>query len=237
MTLLEIMDPVSRRAHMSIEDDGSDYYADVLAAVRLAVRYLQGVNDWSCHKAMWSLTASTTPALTAGTYEYAMRTLNSDFRKIQADAIHWGNNGTPLFFYDEIEEFGRRIGPEWKRSATANGSPELATMMGQSLVIGPKPSQAWITINGEIHGYYYRAESLTTVGATLLMYEDFFEALVEVALIYLLNQEDDSDFRALLQHWEQSRLQELRGYEPSPQSTEQVSTTAWAGAFNNGRSF
>ena len=228
MTLLEIMDPVSRRSHLGIDDENSDDYADVLAAVRLAVRYLQRVNDWDCHKDDWSLTASTSPALTAGTYKYDMRTLKTDFRKLQAGAVYWGDNSSRMEFHEQVEEIDRVMGPQWKRTSANNGNPVLAAMMGQQLILAPKPSQAWITANAEIYGYYYKAESLTTVGATLLFYEDFFEPLTEISLIYLLQQEDDADFRSLLQHWEQSRLQEMRGYDPSPQSTQQVAVPPWA---------
>lgn len=231
MTLWDIMQPVARRAHKVIAaaDATSDDYLDVLAWVQEAVRYLTKVNNWECHKAEWELTTATTPALTAGTYSYALRTLKSDYRLLQGDAVYYADYR--LEFYAEIAEVDRRLGgPRWKRAAGASGVPLYASLLGNSLVLAPKPSAAFVSQYGTdgLYGYYWRSEAVSDVSATLFLYDDFFPDLVEVSLIFGLQQEDDAESRTQLNLWESKRLPLLRGHDPAPMSDDQVDTAAFA---------
>ena len=90
-SLLEVMDPVSRRAHVEIDDSTSDDYADALSWTKSGIRWIQRINNWSCHKDDFEISSATTPALTAGTYKYDMTVLKPDFRKLQADSIRYGD--------------------------------------------------------------------------------------------------------------------------------------------------
>ena len=230
MTIAELMDDVAALSHRSniytsggvTLDTGSDDYADVLRWVKMAIRYVQDAGDWQAHKAAWTLTAATSPALTAGTYEYAMRTLKSDFRKIVADSVRYANQ--PLSWKSTIEELDRSItnGPSWKDSATANGTPRYATLMGNNLILAPKPSADFITTNATVYGYYYRKEAMTSTSATLLFSEGFYRFLVDVAMLYADRQEDQRGLTLALQMWRQEHLPLLRGYDETPASDESL---------------
>ena len=229
MTIAELMDDVAALSHRSniystgtTLAPGSDDYADVLRWVKLAIRYVQDAGDWQCHKEAWALTASTTPALTAGTYEYAMRTLKSAFRKIVADSVRYANQ--PLIWKPTIEELDRSIsnGPSWKDAATANGTPSFVTMMGNNLILAPKLSAGFITTNSSVQGYYFKKESVSDTSATLLFPEGFYRFLVEVAMLYADRQEDQRGLGLALQMWRQEHLPLLRGYDETPASDESL---------------
>ena len=228
MTITDLLTSVGYQAHRSsgIADAVSDDYLDAKRWVERAIRFMQTVNDWTCHKAEFELNTTDAPALTAGTYLYNMRTRYSDFRKIQGDSLHYGSRG--LAWIDEIEEVDRHLGRQWRLSATANGTPSIVTRMGNDLVIGRKPSAEFLTANPGIYGYYYKNEDLDAVTTDLLFDEDFYEPLVDVAMIFALQQQDDAEFRTQLDYWTRQRLPEVRGYDPSPHSDEPIATVDWA---------
>ena len=235
MTPTQIKTAVALRAQKDISQSGSDDDDDVKSAVISAIRHITGScgQDWPCQKKEFTLSSSTTPALTAGTYAYAMRTLLSDFRKPQSDSIRYGN--TLLEWVDQIEEIDRRLGPQWKDSSASNGTPRYVTMLNNNLILAGKPSSSFVS--NEVKGYYYAREALSTSDSAtwlttdLMLYEDLFFFVVELSLVFLLQQEDDSNFTALLQVWEQKHLVELRGYDESPHSDERLEAPLWGRAY------
>lgn len=225
----DVMNSVANRGHKAITTPGSDDEIEVKEWVKQAIRYVQKADDWSCHKDDWSITTSTTPALTAGTYKYNMVTLKSDFRKLQGDSVRFARS--PVSWYETPEDLDRKFGPDWK-DGSETGVPRACSYMGNQLILTPNPSQDWIDQNsGGLHGYYYKSEDVTSADwedSALLMFEDFFMDVVDVALIFALQTEDDSNFQKLLNDWEQVGLTRLRGYDPVPLSDEQLRAPAWA---------
>jgi len=226
----DIMGSVAVRAHKDISTAGSDDDLDTKEWVKQAILHVQKADDFRCHKAAFSLTTATTPALTAGTYAYALRTLLSDYRKLQGDSLRYGTHG--IGWCEGPEAIDETLGPEWK-DGTESGAPDYATIVGNNLWLGPNPSASWITDYGVagVRGYYFRGEDVTSANwedADLLFGDDFYTEVVEVSLIYALQTEDDSTFQTLLQQWEAVGLTRLRGYDEVPLGNEPVRAPRWA---------
>lgn len=233
-TAQNIMDSVANRAHKVINTQGSDDELEVREWVKQAILYLQGVEDWRSHKDDFSITTSTTPALVAETYKYAMRTLLTLFRKLQGDSVRYAR--IFLAWKETPEDIDRALGPNWK-DADQSGVPRCVTMMKNNLILAPKPSQSWIDAQGAagLHGYCYLGDDVftTTEGSewwdqTLLFDQDLYMPLVNVSLIFATQTDDDSNFQTLLQNWEQNELTRLRGYDDVPMSEEQLKAPGWA---------
>jgi len=226
----DIMGSVAVRAHKDVSTAGSDDDSDVKEWTKQAILHVQKADDWRCHKAAWSLTTATTPALAAGTYAYNLRTLLSNFRKLQGDSVRYGAHRVE--WKETPEQIDRTLGPAWK-DGTESGGPDLCTMMGPNLWLAPNPSASWIADYGTagVAGYYYAGEDVTSADwedVDLLFPDDFYIDLVNVAMIYALQTEDDSAFQVLLSQWEQAGLTRLRGYDDVPLGREPVRVPRWA---------
>lgn len=236
MTIAELKTALAWRAHKDISTANSDDDVEVELAVTTAIRYVSDVEDWECHKGLFTLTSSTTPALAGGTYEYALPTLVVDFRKLQGDSVRYGNN--LLEWVSSMEEIDRRIGPAWKDGGS-DGTPSMVTFRARNLVLAVPPSADWVTANGSsgVQGYYYVQEKIEDrsgdtaddfLAEELLFPEGFFEEILEVALIMMMQVEDDSNYLSMLQIWNQRGLTRLRGYDEVPLTNEPVRMPQWA---------
>ena len=236
-TAQNIMTSVAYRAHKDITMAESDDDTDVKEAVKQAILYIQMADDWQAHRKVFTLSTTTTPALTASTYNYAIRTLLSDFRKLDGDSVRYGTH--PIEYRESAAQIDRDLGPQWK-DGSEDGNPDYCTLLGNDLWLAPNLSSSWISSYGAngVRGYYWATEDVTSVDATtglttwedatLLMPHDFYMELVSVALIFLLQTEDDDNFRMLLQQWEQVGLTRLRGYDEAPKTNEPVRSPRWA---------
>ena len=182
-SLTDLLDPIARRGHKEIGDVTSDDYADALSWAKSACRIAQRLDNWKCHKDDFAISSATTPALTEGVYKYDLRTLLTDIRKIDGDSIRVGD--VPLRWKDEIAEIDRILGPGWKDAAAADSTPQLASHLGHNLILAPKVG-ATFAATKTVAGYYYKAESFADVDAALLFYDDFFEYIVEIALLHAM---------------------------------------------------
>jgi len=134
------------------------------------------------------LRASTSLTLVAGTYSYA---LASDVFRLRKDSFRYGGFESYLKWIDNAEEIDRILGPDWKDSATANGTPLYVSRLGNAVWVAPKASQAFIddsTTSGALNYYYLRHEP---VAGTLYIPDTFFACAVHAALAEGLKQKDE----------------------------------------------
>jgi len=231
----DVRSHVGGRVHKDVSSSTGDDYTDVTLWIVQAARYLQRVNDWTCHKEEFSLT------LTASTYIYPFSSAVWSSaaltrpRKIQGDSIRPIGTNNNLRWVDEIEEIGRLLGGQWRDSATGDVVPKYATSRSNSLIVAGKPSAAFIADFATLEGYYFQSEQLDTSSTDwettdFAFHEDFFMDLVDLSVTFGLQQEDESEFRTMLQQWNQVRLPELRGYDETPHSDEQLETVGWYGS-------
>lgn len=226
MTPAQLKTTIAYRAHKVLTTAGDD--EDDLKVeewVKSAIRYVQACEDWSCHRDFWSLTAATTPALTAGTYAYDLSTLKTDFRKPVGDSVRYGGSRTQIELEEDFSEMNRKLGHNWRDAATQNGNPRLCSFLGKTLYVGPKPSASFISTYSSIEGEYFKAEDISGASwltSTLLFWEDFYNYLVDVAMIYADYENDEGHLSIALQHWKDTQLTELRGFDPAPVSKDQA---------------
>ena len=224
MTPAQLKVTVAYRAHKVLTSAGTS--RDDLKVnewVKSAIRYIQECEDWSCHRDFWSLTASTTPALAAGTAAYNLGTLKSDFRKLVGDSVRYGRQ--EIEYEDDMAEMARRLGRDWRDSGVANGVPKLCCLMGKTLYIGPKPSQSFITQYSSIEGEYFVTEDISSASwltTSLRFWEDFYNYLVDVAMIFADYENDESQLNTALSQWNGVELTRLRGFDPAPVSKDQL---------------
>lgn len=224
MTPAQLKTTIAYRAHKVLTSAGTA--RDDLKVnewLKSAIRYVQECEDWSCHRAFWSLTANTTPALTAGTAGYSLSALKTDFRKLIGDSVRYGRQ--EIEYEEDFAEMGRRLGRDWRDSATANGVPKLCCLLGKTLYIGPKPSASFIAQYTSVEGEYLVAEDISSANwltSTLLFWEDFYNYLVDVAMIYADYENDESQLTVALSQWNQVDLVKLRGFDPAPTSKDQL---------------
>ena len=234
----DIRDHIGDRTHKDVDDSGTDDYVHVTRWMVQAGRHLQRVNDWSCHKEEFSLT------LSEGVYKYAYAAAVWGGaalvrpRKFQGDSIRPVNTKRTLKWRDEIEEIDRGLGGQWRDSATANTTPQFVSMMGNQLIVAGKPSAGFIADFATLEGYYYLSEDFVTSGddwetTDFKFYDDFFMDHVDLCIIFGMQQEDESEFRTMLAHWDRTRLPELRGYDPTPHSDEQLNRVGWVAEGEN----
>ena len=91
--------------------------------------------------------------------------------------------------------------------------------------MGPKPSASYISTYSSIEGEYFKTEDISSASwltATLLFWEDFYNYLVDVAMIYANYENDEGNLSISLQHWKDTQLTELRGFDPAPVSKDQA---------------
>jgi|ETNvirenome_6_85_1030632.scaffolds.fasta_scaffold01043_3 hypothetical protein len=231
----DIRPHIGDRVHKDVSTTGTDDYLHVTRWIIQAGYHLQRINDWTCHKQEFSLT------LTAGTYAYAYTDTVWDGaalvrpRKLQVDSIRRVNSNKRLIWRDEAEEIDRDLGGNWKDSASANTVSDYASLRGNSLIIAGKPSSDYVSSHPTLEGYYYRGEDFDSSGGDwettdFAFHSDFFMDHVDLCIIFGMQQEDESEFRTMLAHWDRTRLPELRGYDPTPHSDEQIHVVDWYGA-------
>jgi hypothetical protein len=210
----DIRSAVSDRVHKNIDQTGTRAYTQATRWIQQGVRYLQGVNDWACHKNEFSLTLANDDydyAFSASSWPTAALTRP---RKLQGDSIRYGSHF--LEWKDQVEEIDRLLGPQWKDSATTSATPRYATTYANQLVIAPKPSSAFVTANSLLNGYFFQGEDVTSTNwedSDLVFYEDLFMPLVDICNIFGMHQEDESALNIMLQRWERLELPNVRGYD------------------------
>jgi len=184
--------------------------------------------DFECWRNEFAL------SLTGLTYQYpytsAVWSGAALTRPLRFDGNSVRYQSTHLRLVPSISRIDEMLGAAWKDSADG-GTPRYVTEMAQSMVFGARPSLAFVVTNPTVAGYYYRGEDLSTDGyesANLAMYDDFRPYLEELALVFALQQVDDTEFRTMLQQWDKLTLPEMRGYDHIPVDDEPISAPSWA---------
>uniref|UniRef100_A0A6M3J0H7 Uncharacterized protein n=1 Tax=viral metagenome TaxID=1070528 RepID=A0A6M3J0H7_9ZZZZ len=182
---------------------------------------LEGCNPW------WFLRAYREQSLSALTYGYD---LPADFSRIDGDSLGYGEN--QLTFFTEVEEIDRQLGPTWKRSTHAGGTPEFATLFGGQLWLGPKPNAAFVNSYPVLDYYYYTvidlenstsdAASATNDTYELQMPTWMLPFAVRAAGIVSLQARDDPTWRSLLQQFYERDVMEMRAFDPIIKSNEPI---------------
>lgn len=230
-TINNVIPYVAEQAHKNPDaTSGSETDTTLLRWVLRAIRFMQRY-DFECWREQWALT------LTAGTYQYnytdtvwTAAALTRPLR-IDGNSIRLNASDQNLGWVPSIQRMDEHLGGAWKDSGTGNGSPSLATEMSQALIIGVKPSQSFITSYSPLRGYYYMGEDLSSANyrtTNLAMYDDFEEHLINLALVFAMQQTDDTEFRTMLQFWLQNDLVEMRGYDHVPVDDEPIPAPSWA---------
>ena len=126
----------------------------------------------------------------------------------------------------------RKLGRDWRDSGVANGNPRFCTAVGKTLYIGPKPSSSFISTYSSIEGEYFKMEDISGASwltTELLFWEDFYNYLVDVAMIYADYENDEGYLVTALQQWNNTQLTELRGFDPAPVSRDQLESPSFFG--------
>ena len=225
ITVTQIKTHVTEQAHKDLgATSGSADDNTVERWVLRAIRYMQRY-DFECWRNEFSLT------LSAETYNYpyasAIWTAAALTRPLRIDgsdgAVGYGTSQW-LKWKPTIKEIDVALGGHsWKR--IGSGTPTYFSQMGQSLILGCRPSSDFVASYPTLYGYYYRGEDLSSSGFEdndLAMYDDFFEHVINLAMVFALQQTDDSEFRTQLQYWLQSDLVEMRGYDHVPSDDEPI---------------
>jgi len=219
-----IMTSAAARAHKDLTDTDAD--TDVKEWVKQAILYLQKIDDFQCHKTTFALTTASTPALTALTYAYNMRTLVTRFRKLAGNSVRVGSH--MIEWMESPEDIDAELGQDWK-DGSQSGVPDYCTLVSHNLWLAPAPSSSFVTTytgsTSGVRGYCYVGEDVTTTNwedVALLFSDDFYMDLVDLALIFATQVEDDDNFRTLLQQWEQAGLNRVRGYDEVPLTNERI---------------
>ena len=227
ITVTDLKTVVAAQAHkvLSLTDHDTAVESWVLRAIRYAQRF-----DFECWRQEFSLT------LTALTYVYPYASaiwpaaaLTRPLR-LDGDSLEYGDNSSLAFQQSATFLDNALGGPAWKRSATG-GTPQYFTERAQSLIIGARPSTEFVADHPLLYGYYYRGEVLSGSGfedLDLAMYDDFYEHIVTLALVFALQQEDDTTFQTQLQYWLQHDLPLMRGYDHIIEEDEEVPAPEWA---------
>ena len=192
-----------------------------------AIRYMQRF-DFECWREEFSLT------LTADDYQYQYTDTVWPTAALTRPLRFDGNSiryaDTYLQWVPTIHRLDERLGgPNWKQSG--NGTPTLVTELSQGIIIGQRPSSSFVADYPLLRGYYYRGEDTTGSGfetTNLAMYDDFFEHLLSLSLVFALQQEDETEFQAMLQYWVRHDLVEMRGYDHVPVDDEPIPSPGWA---------
>ncbi len=229
VTVADIKTVVASQLHKDLtatEDDSS-----VEIWVLRALRHMQR-HDFECWREEFRL------ALTAGTYEYpytstvwgASGSEAALVRPLRIDGNSVRYSGTNLIWRESMYDMDIALGsPRWK-DGNNNGTPLYVTEKSQGLIIGAPPDQNFVDSNPAMQGYYFRGEDLKTSGfedVALAMYDDFFEHAVNLSNVFGMQQEDDTEFRAMLQFWNQNDLVEMRSYDHAPRSDEPIQMPSW----------
>ena len=232
LTITDIKAHVFEQSHKdSSASAGSTDDNTVERWILRAIRYMQR-HDFECWRNEFEV------ALTAGTYRYLYTDAawNGDSTalvrplRLDGNSVRYGKS--LLKWAPSIRALDERMGgPSWKDSDDDGGTPSWVSEMGGGLVIAGKPIQAFIDVNASLKGYYYKGEDLSTSGFEnlgLAMYDDFFEHIVNLALVFAMQQTDDSEFRTLLGDWRNNDLVEMRGYDHVSSDDESVPAPLWA---------
>lgn len=232
-TVSDMKPYVAAQAHKNVRAAaGSTSDNDVERWILRAIRFAQR-HDFECWRAEFQLD------LTAGTYLYpyssAVWNGSALTRPLRLDGSDEGvgyGSSQYLKWVATIKRMDEVLGGHsWKRDTTKRGTPNYFSEMQQSLVIGVPPSQDFIDTNPSLYGYYYRGEDLSTSGfedVALAAYDDFFEHLVNLSLVFATQQEDDTEFNTLLQYWLQHDLVEMRGYDHVSSDDEPIPAPPFA---------
>lgn len=229
LTRGEVNEELAAALHKDLEvpDDA----LDVTRFRKNAFAFLEVVHTWHfLHAHSGQLT------LTVSTKELA---LPANFQRVDRDSICiYGSDpdaDETLTYFDAIAEIDRHLGRGWKRSGHAGGRPQFATLMGDSLWVGPAPNAAAITARPYLDFYYYQGidPSYTTVRVA----EALSAAADDTALnapTYMLPyiswsaqqlgqlQEDNDAYATLMSRFRSEILPEIRGFDPSTASYEPV---------------
>lgn len=229
----DIKPTIAEQAHKnSLAATGSTTDTSLTRWIVRAVRHMQHY-DFECWRNEFILTVA------ADDYHYLytdavwqgaalVRPLRLDGNSIRASGQR-----QPLLWAPSINRIDEILGGQWKEvAADGGGTPSYVTEMAQGLIVAAVPDAAFVAAHPTLRGYYYRGEDLSTSGyedLDLKMYDDFRVHLENLALVFALQQGDDTEFRSLLQHWDQYELPEMRGYDHAISDDEPIQGPSWAG--------
>jgi hypothetical protein len=231
-TINDIKDTVAAQAHRPTGSaSGSVTDSHLNRWITRAIRKMQQY-DFDCWRNEFTLTMSQDVyhylyTDTAWSGAALVRPLRLD-----GNSIRPAGQSRPLQWTDTIQRIDEVLGGQWKEVGTdGGGTPTYVTEMAQGLIVGAVPDSSFIATSSTMRGYYFRGEDLSTSGyedLALKMYDDFRVYLEELALVYSLQQEDDSEFRSLLQYWESATLPNMRGYDHVIRDDEPIPPPGWA---------
>ena len=209
VTVAELRRRVSARAHTKLgQGTNTDKVNDALHA---GLEMFENANTWRY------LRKTTTLALVADDYSY---TWPSDIYKFDKNSFRYGGAGSYLQYIAQPEELDHHLGPQWRDTATASGSPYLITDMGREFWIAPKPSAAFVASNPTVYFYGWQSDlelwddgATPSDTATLLLPRNYIRAVEEAALSSLLQVEDDPDWKNFDQIATR-RIADIRGNQP-----------------------
>lgn len=193
--------------------DNTDEATNAARFTKAGLRAIERAGAWE-----WLHAEGTAITLTAGTYSYS---LASDLFRIDTRSIRTGGRSTILSWRKQawLDEY---LEPDWKDSATANGTPQYATRVGNSLWIARKPDSTYAA--NTIKYLYWRSD---VSSGTLYLPDPYVDIAVQAALIYSYLAEDDVRAESQLAKWNNFYLQELRGAKLDMHFEDQLYSPDW----------
>ena len=196
----------------------------VAAWAKGGLRLMSRAAPWPWAKVAFSWT------LTADTYAYNLRSIDSTLIRVASKEFRYGGRTTYLK-WRPVDILDRALEPSWKDASGSTGTPQYITRVGVQLWVAGKPSQAHIDSYPTVYGYGWRHENwdadANINGGHLLLPDDFFEAAVECALAYGFHEEDDPRAETFLNRW-------LNVYKPDmlgaldPGANDRMVVPTWA---------
>ena len=214
---------IASQSHKDL--DVAAHAADVTRWRNLALGLLEGAEAWG------HLRTFKEQALTADTKEYA---LPDNFQRIGADTLYFSEN-RGVTFYDQSEEVDFQLGATWKDSTSSAGEPSCATIVGDELWLGPRPSTAFVAGNSTLRYWYFKCMDPGTLAqqwAAAQDSEDDATALhlppwmlpyaLRAALMFSLQREDDAAYQSMMRQFYERDLMEMRAFDVSVFTQEPV---------------
>jgi hypothetical protein len=227
-TYKTILDRVAQRAHKI--RTRADEELDVQAWTEAAIERVENELPWNY------LRAELTISLVADQYLYDMPDL---FRRIDAETLRYGGEGTYLKYERRPERIDGQLGPQWRDSSTSPATPLYWCEFGQQIMVGPKPSSEFIATNPTLYGYGWKSDLFaienladktdkTEVDALTLMIPLWLrELFVVAALAEGLQQEDDREWADMENKYEKLIVR-YRGDKDVVQINTRPDIVAWA---------
>jgi hypothetical protein len=184
-TFANLRTSIARLGHWTITDTDSASYAAATAAAEAGLAAVDNVAGWPYAEVQATYTLA--DDLTSS-YKLA---LPARLLHLQTKSFHYGTTRSSYLGWRDLGWIDAQLGPNWRQSSGADGTPRYICRVGNSFWIAPKPSSTFQSDYPYLYYGYFRMEDADD--ATLLMPNTWFNYAVHGGLAEGLKGKDDSD--------------------------------------------